>query len=87
MRQATRSAVLDGRPDQADIGTNLEALGWFAELRVPKVVDDRVQLLAEKNSEGAISDEERRELEFYVDAGDLLSIAKAKARNLLASTE
>jgi hypothetical protein len=49
----------------------------------PKVVA-RVAELAAKSDDGTLSDEERDELEDYVDAGDLIALFKAKARRYLA---
>ncbi len=49
----------------------------------PKVVT-RVSELATKSDEGTITEEERTELEYYVDAGDLIALFKAKARRYLA---
>jgi hypothetical protein len=39
----------------------------------------RMAELAQKNNEGTITGEERRELEGYVFVGDILSMLKAKA--------
>ncbi len=49
----------------------------------PKVVA-RVSELATKSDDGTLTDDERSELESYVDAGDLISLFKAKARRYLA---
>jgi hypothetical protein len=40
----------------------------------------RMNELAQKNREGNLSDEERRELEAYVKVGDVLSLIHLKAR-------
>jgi hypothetical protein len=44
---------------------------------------DRLQELATKNTEDALSDEERREYEGYVIIGELLALMQAKARQSL----
>lgn len=45
---------------------------------------ERIALLGQKANEGSLSEEERDEYRTYVDAGDLISILKAKARLTLA---
>jgi hypothetical protein len=40
----------------------------------------RMAELARKSNEGLLSDDERKELESYVVAGDLLSLLQSKAR-------
>jgi hypothetical protein len=49
----------------------------------PKAVA-RVAELATKSDEGTITEEERDELEGYVDSGDFISLLKSKARRYLA---
>jgi hypothetical protein len=44
----------------------------------------RIAALGQKANDGSLSDEERDEYRTYVDAGDLISILKAKARLTLA---
>lgn len=44
----------------------------------------RIETLGQKANDGSLSDEERDEYRTYVDAGDLISILKAKARLTLA---
>jgi hypothetical protein len=43
----------------------------------------RMDELAEKNSAGSLTPEEREELRDYVELGDLLAIAQSKARRIL----
>jgi hypothetical protein len=49
----------------------------------PKVVA-RVTELAARSDDGTLTEDERAELESYVDAGDFISLLKAKARRYLA---
>ena len=49
----------------------------------PKAVA-RVTELAAKSDDGTLTDDERSELEYYVDAGDFIALFKAKARRYLA---
>jgi hypothetical protein len=57
-----------------------------AILAVQPTADDvaRIEELGRKANDGELSDEERDEYRTYVDAGDLISILKAKARLTLA---
>jgi hypothetical protein len=43
----------------------------------------RMAELASKSNEGTLSNEEREELETYVEVGDLLSLLQSKARSYL----
>jgi len=45
----------------------------------------RMAELAAKSNEGSLGEDERRELEIYVSAGDLLSLMKSKARASLGN--
>ena len=58
---------------------------FIAELKVPAVVQDRMEDFAERNTEGLLSAEEFREYEFLIDLCGLLSLAKAKAIGHIAS--
>lgn len=87
MSSTSKSAVLD-RPKQAGQQDNdLAALRWFADLKVSDEVADRMDELAYKNTEGQITDEEREEYHLYVEACDRLTLAKVRARNLLAARQ
>lgn len=44
----------------------------------------RVRELASKSDDGTLTEEERAELERYVEVGDFISIIKSKARRYLA---
>lgn len=48
--------------------------------RFPPRDADRMQELADQNTEGELSEEERRQLESYVRVGQFLAILQAKAR-------
>jgi hypothetical protein len=48
-------------------------------------VQARVDFLAERANEGALSDEERTEYEAFINAADFISILKLKARRHLES--
>jgi hypothetical protein len=47
------------------------------------VVQKRIEELADKNTEGELSSEERDEYETYVRANEIIAILQAKARAIL----
>lgn len=53
-------------------------------LQADPEVQERIELLASRNSEGALTDEEREEYELYVQTLDVIAVLQAKARKLLA---
>jgi hypothetical protein len=54
-------------------------------LRADAEVQARLEELADKSTEGALSPEERDEYQSYVSAIDFLSVLQAKARAILAA--
>jgi hypothetical protein len=56
----------------------------LAGLRATSDVQARIDELADKCTEGQLTDEERAEYEAYVDAIGVISILQAKARSVLA---
>ncbi len=63
---------------------NEEAARKLIELKADAEVQARVEQLARKCNEGALTPGERAEYETYVLAGDLIAILQAQARLLLA---
>lgn len=57
----------------------------IVELRADLVIQARIDELAEKCNEGALTEAEQREYAAYVEAIDLIGILQAKARVLLTS--
>jgi hypothetical protein len=55
------------------------------EFRVDPAVQARLDILGEKASEGTLSYDERAEYEAAINAADLISILKLKARRQLKS--
>ncbi len=55
----------------------------LVNLRADPVVQTRIEELADKNTEGELSSEERDEYETYVRAVEIISILQAKARAIL----
>jgi hypothetical protein len=56
----------------------------LVELRADSAIQERLDVLADKNTEGELSPDERAEYETYVRALDFIAILQAKARRLLA---
>lgn len=56
----------------------------LAALKATPEVQSRLEELADKSTEGELSDEERAEYASYVDAIDVISLLQAKARAVLA---
>ena len=61
-----------------------EVAQQLVDLRADPALQERLDLLADKNTEGELSPEERAEYETYVRALDFIAILQAKARRLLA---
>ena len=55
-------------------------------MQVDAPVQQRIDSLAERANEGALTDHERSEYEALVNAADFISILKLKARQYLEST-
>jgi hypothetical protein len=60
-----------------------DALWTFAREQMPTDLQARMQVLMDKNTQGQLTAEERRELEELVERGDRLTLRKAEAAALL----
>ncbi|MBW3624305.1 MAG: hypothetical protein KY468_12935 [Armatimonadetes bacterium] len=60
-----------------------EVARQLVELRADPELQARLDLLADKNTEGQLTSEEREEYETYVRAGRFIAILQSKARKLL----
>lgn len=56
----------------------------LASLKASPETQARLEELAERNTEGELSDDERAEYLSYVDAIDMISLLQAKARSAMA---
>jgi hypothetical protein len=65
---------------------NLEAAKKLIKLKADAKTQARVDELARKCNEGALTPSERSEYERYVTAGNLVAILQAKARLILSKT-
>ena len=62
---------------------NVEAAQSLVDLRIDPEIEGRVRVLAERANEGELTSEERDEYLSYVEAADLLTIFKLKAKRQL----
>jgi hypothetical protein len=79
------ATALDGLLDSLSRCLDAESAQRVVELRVDPAVQARVDDLAERANEGLLTPDERDEYEAIVNAADLISILKLKARRHLGS--
>jgi hypothetical protein len=60
-----------------------ESAQRVAEFRVAPAVQARIDILAERANNGALTDDERAEYEAFVNAADFIAILKLKAKRHL----
>jgi len=75
--------ALDGLLDPLSRCLDTESARRVTELRIDPAVQARIDTLAERANDGALSEEERAEYEAFINAGDFISILKLKARRQL----
>lgn len=77
---ANGSTILERvlRPDRG--GFSPELAKHVLEFDFPPSDHERYEVLSAKASEGALTEQERMELEEYLDVNDLLTVMKAKAQ-------
>jgi hypothetical protein len=61
----------------------LEMVQAVADLRLPAKTDRRLQTLMDRNSNGALTPEEREDLEALVELSETLSLVRAQALHVL----
>lgn len=76
---------LDGLLDPLSRCLDAESARRIVDLQVDPPVQERIDTLAERANEGALSDSERSEYEALINAADFISILKLKAQLYLAS--
>ena len=81
------SAVLDRFLTPVRQSLSLDQARQLAEFRADEETQAWIDVLAEKCNDGILTDEERREYEAYVEAGDLIAVLQAEAREILAQAE
>jgi ribosomal protein L13 len=81
------SAVLDRFLEPVRQSLTLEQAKQLADFRADDATQATLDDLADKCKEGTLSEKERREYEAYVDAGDMIAVLQAEAREILANAE
>jgi hypothetical protein len=62
-----------------------DAAKQLADLQIDRASQTRIDELAEKSTENALTDEERTEYEVYIHAIDFLAVLQAQAKQRLSS--
>ena len=86
MTPATEITLLDRLLEPVSRCLTPEAAQQLVALRADPAVQSRIDTLADKSTEGQLTDTERDEYETYVRAIDFIAVLQAKARRLLLST-
>jgi hypothetical protein len=81
---ATTQSILDRILESVSECLTPEAARKLVELRADAATQQRVDELADKNTEGLLTPEERDEYDAYVRASTFIAILQAKARANLA---
>jgi hypothetical protein len=79
------ATVLDGMLDALGRCLDAESARRVVELRVSPSVQERIDALAERANEGALTGDEAGEYEALINTADFISILKLKARRRLSS--
>ncbi len=87
LKADTHSAVLDRLLDPLTECLTPDVARRIAALRAEPVTQARLDELADKSAEGALSPGEREEYAAYVEAIDLVGLLQAKARAVLMQSE
>ena len=80
----TTAAYLDKMLEPVSRCFTPEVADRLVHIQPDPELQNRIDLLADKCTEGDLTDEERSEYEAYVRTGNLISILQAKARKRLA---
>ena len=75
--------VLNELLDPVSRCLDAESARRLIKLKLDPKVQARMEILAERSTEGLLTDDERYEYEALIDATDLISILKLKARRQL----
>jgi hypothetical protein len=84
MTPIQQTAVLDRILDPVGRCMTPETARQLVSLRADPAAQARIEELADKNTEGELSDDERAEYETYVAANNFIAILQSKARAILA---
>jgi hypothetical protein len=70
----------------AVVSAPLQMVEAVAALHLPPIADRRLRVLMDRNNNGALSFEEREELESLVELSETISLVRADALELLGRT-
>jgi len=84
MSQTQQTQTLNRLLDPVARCLTPEAARQLVSLRADSELQKRMDALADKNTEGQLTPEEREEYETYVRAAHIIAILQAKARKILA---
>jgi hypothetical protein len=84
MSQTQETLTLDRLLDPVTRCLTPEVARRLVELRADAELQKRVDMLADKNTEGELTPAEREEYELFVRTSRFIAILQAKARKLLA---
>jgi hypothetical protein len=79
----TAASGLDGLLEPLSRCLDIESARRIVALQIDPLIQDRIDALAERANEGALSEAERSEYEALVNAADFISVLKLKARQQL----
>jgi hypothetical protein len=85
MGNAAGTAMLDGLLEPLSRCFDAESAQRVAEFRIDPAIQARIDALAERANEGTLGEEERAEYEAFINAADVISILKLKARRQLSA--
>ena len=80
------ASILDGLLEPLGRCLDAESARRVIEFRVSQPVQQRIDVLAERANEGALTADEAAEYEALINAADFISILKLKARQNLRPT-
>ena len=85
MNKSTTTAVLDELWDPVGRCLTLDVAKSIAQLRAPKLVQQKLEQFAEKSTEGTLTLAERTAYETYVRSINVIGISQAQARAIIAA--
>jgi hypothetical protein len=79
----TETSILDQLLDPIGRCLTPEVAGQIADLRASVQIQERLEILADRCTEGQLTADEKTEYEAYVQAMNFMAILQAKARAIL----
>jgi hypothetical protein len=85
MEQSSTTTALDRILDPLSDCLNTEVAQRIVELRIEPDIQSRIEELADRCNEGLLTEDERAEYDSYIEAAEILSLIKLKARRYLVA--